>query len=283
MTQISKPLSYSSTVTLSNGVEMPVLGLGTFQSPRGDATRNAVLWALEAGYRHIDTAALYDNEEDVGKAIQASGIPREEIFITTKLWNSDQKYDDALKAYQRSLDKLGIDMADLHLVHWPIRETRLEAWNALVHLYREHKVRAVGVSNYSVRHIVEAMAEETPTPMVNQFELNPFNTRPDLVSFCQKEGIQVESWGPLVRGTKWDDPVLNAAADVHGKTVAQVLIRWGLQRGFVVIPKSIHRERIIENANVFDFELTPDEMAHINALNEGLHTIRPAFMQGEWE
>lgn len=277
-----KKMDLTSTVTLNNGVEMPVLGLGTFQSNRGEETRRAVLWALEAGYRHIDTAAVYNNEEDVGLAIRESGVPREEIFVTTKLWNNDQGLEATPHAYEKSLKRLGLDYVDLYLVHWPIKGTRLEAWRALTCLYEQGRVRAVGVSNYTSRHLREALDAVPFVPAVNQFEISPFNTRQGLVNDCQNWKIQVESYSPLARGKKLDDPLVVAVANRHGKSPAQVLIRWALEKGFVVIPKSVRRDRIIENASVFDFALAPEEVRALDNLNQDLHTINPPWMVGEW-
>jgi diketogulonate reductase-like aldo/keto reductase len=276
-------LSLTSTVKLNNNVEMPVLGLGTFQSERGNTTQNAVRWALEAGYRHIDTAAIYHNEQDVGVAIHDSSIPRSEVFVTTKLWNSDHRFDSALRAFDRSLEMLGMEYVDLYLVHWPVPPHRAEAWRALLRLYEEGRCRAIGISNYLVRHLQEILVDTPVIPTVNQFELSPFLTRTELVNFCQAQGIQVESYSPLARGTKLKDPSVGSIAAQHGKTPAQVLIRWALQKGVVVIPKSVHQERIIENASVFDFSLTPEEIALLDGLDEEFQTIRPSFMRGEWD
>lgn len=276
-------LSLRSTVTLNNGVQMPVLGLGTFQSKSGGETRQAVLWALEAGYRHIDTAAAYGNEQDVGTAIGESGIPRQEIFITTKIWNADQGYESTLRAYDASCRRLGVEMVDLLLIHWPIRDRRADTWRALVHLYQQGRVRAVGVSNYTITHLRELLMDSPVVPAVNQYETSPFNTRQALADFCREHGIQVESYSPLVRGRKLDDPALAEIAGRYGKTPAQVLIRWALEKGMVVIPKSVRRERIIENSAVFDFALTPADMQRLDGLNENLHTIRPPWMTGEWD
>lgn len=276
-------LTIQSTVTLNNGVQMPMLGLGTFQSENGETARDAVLWALEAGYRHIDTAALYANEESVGEAIKASGIPREQIFVTTKVWNGDQGYETTLRAFDTSLKRLNMDYVDLYLVHWPIRETREETWRALLKIAEGGRVRAIGVSNFVVRHLKELLAWSPVVPAVNQFEIHPYLTRVELVDFCKQQGIQVESYSPLVRGKKFNDPTLMAVAQRCGKSPAQVMVRWSLQKGLVVIPKSVRRERILENADVYDFEISAADMAVLDALNENLHTIRPGFMEGEWE
>ncbi len=276
-------LNQTSTVMLNNGIAMPVFGLGTFQSERGEVTRNAVQWALEAGYRHVDTAAAYGNEVDVGWAIRESGVPREQIFITTKLWNSDQGFDSTLRAYDESLERLGMDYVDLYLIHWPIKGTRLDAWRALARLSEEKRVRAVGVSNYTIRHLQELLDGSYVVPAVNQFEISPFLTRQVLVDFCREKHIQVESYSPLARGKKWDDPVVKALANRYGKTPAQIMIHWALEKGYVVIPKSVHRERIVENASVFDFALNTEDMQRLDGLNENLRTINPPWMKGEWD
>jgi len=280
---MTNPLSLTSTVRLNNNVEMPVFGLGTFESEQGKTTRDAVLWALEAGYRHIDTAAIYRNEQDVSAAIRASGIPRVEIFVTTKLWNREQQYDAALRAFDQSLARLGMDYIDLYLIHWPVPPYRADAWRALCHLYEQGRCRTIGMSNYTIRHLKEVLADSPLVPAVNQFELSPFLTRTALVDFCCQKGIQVESYSPLARGAKLGDPTVVAVAKQHGKTAAQVLIRWALQKGYVVIPKSVNRARIIENASVFDFSLTQKDVTILDGLNEDFRTIRPGFMQGEWD
>ncbi len=276
-------LSLHSTVTLNNGVEMPVLGLGTFQSKNGGETRQAVSWALEAGYRHIDTAAAYGNEEDVGAALRESGIPRQEIFVTTKIWNADQGFDSTLRAYDASCRRLGVDQVDLLLIHWPIRGKWMDTWRALVQLYQQGRARAVGVSNYTITHLRELLADSPVVPAANQYETSPFNTRRALADFCRARGIQVESYSPLVRGRKFGDPTLQAIAGQYGKTPAQVLVRWALEQSMVVIPKSVRRERIAENAAVFDFSLSAVDLERLDGLNEDLHTIRPPWMVGEWD
>ena len=270
-----------TTVTLNNGVKMPMLGLGTFQAEKGEAARSAVLWALEAGYRHIDTAAAYGNEQDVGQAIRESGIPRSEIFLTTKLWNNEQA--DALRAFDDGLKRLGLDYVDLYLVHWPLKDTRRAAWQAMVKIYESGRARAVGVSNYTPAHLQEAQSISSLVPAVNQFEISPFLTRPLVVDYCVQHNIQVESYSPLARGKKWGDPVIAGLAERHGKSAAQIMIRWALEKGYVVIPKSTRRERIIENASVFDFALTPQEIQQLDLLNQNARTINPPWMNGEWE
>lgn len=275
-------LSIDTTLPLNNGIHIPIFGLGTFRSGRGRETQDAVRWALEAGYRHIDTAMIYGNEQDVGEGLRQSGVPREEVFITTKVWNGDQGFDSTLRAYDESLARLGVETIDLYLIHWPIRETRAETWRALLRLYEEKRVRAIGVSNYTVRHLEELQAASPIVPVVNQFELHVYFQRKELVDYCQAKGIAVESYSPLTRGRKLDDPALGQIARGYGKTPAQVMIRWTLQRGCVIIPKSVHRERILENANVFDFEISLHDMQSLAQMDEGFQTIRPGFMEGEW-
>jgi diketogulonate reductase-like aldo/keto reductase len=275
-------LTLTTTVKLNNGVMMPLMGLGTFKSSPGKETRDSVLWALEAGYRHIDTATIYQNEEDVGAALRESGIPREQIFVTTKVWNGDQGYESTLRAYERSLQVMGLERVDLYLIHWPIPGTRADTWRALTRLYETGMVRAVGVSNYTVRHLKELEATSELVPAVNQFELHTYFQRKELVSACHKAGIQVESYSPLARGRKMDDPALISLADRYGKTPAQVMIRWGLQKGFVMIPKSVRRERIVENADVYDFELSDEDMSLLESFDVNMQIIRPGFMEGEW-
>ncbi|RPJ49602.1 MAG: aldo/keto reductase [Chloroflexi bacterium] len=276
-------LNINSKVKLNNGVEMLRFGLGTFQAEQGESTRSAVRWALEAGYRSIDTATAYGNEADVGQGIRESGVPREEIFITTKLWNSDQGYDSGLRAFDTSLKRLGLDYLDLYLIHWPLINTRADAWRALVRLYEEKRVRAIGVSNYTVRFLEKLLASSPVVPAVNQFEISPFLTRQALVEYCQAKGIQVESYSPLARGRRWNDPLVNEIAQSYNRTPAQVMIRWSLEKGYVVIPKSVKRERIIENASVFDFTLSAEDVQRLDGLNENARTINPPWMRGEWE
>ena len=275
-------LNITSTLKLNNGVEMPMFGLGTFLSERGDTTRKAVLHALEAGYRHIDTAAVYGNEADVGAGVRESGISRAELFITTKVWNDDQGYDSTLRAIDASLGRLKMDYVDLYLIHWPVTGKRADTWRALIHLYEQKRCRTIGVSNYTVRHLNELLPNSPLVPMANQFELHPFNSRKELVAFCQEKGIAVTSYSPLSRGRKLADPALAAIAARYHKTPAQLAIRWVLQQGIIVIPKSVHRERILENAQVFDFEIAPADMAAIDGLNENYSLISPDWAPEKW-
>lgn len=264
----------NSTARLNNGVEIPWIGLGVFRSHAGEETQQAVRWALEAGYRHIDTARIYGNEHDVGAAIRSSGIPRQEIFVTTKLWNEDHGYRRALQAVDESLHRLGLDYIDLYLIHWPVEGLRLETWQAMEAILKAGKARAVGVSNYMLRHMQELLDNCEVLPAVNQIELSPFNfqSRADLVALCRERGVALEAYSPLTKAAKLQDPVVRSIAAQHGKSPAQVLIRYAIDKDVVVLPKSSHRERIRENANVFDFQLTPENLATLDALNEGLIT-----------
>lgn len=268
----SLPLNgLSSRVRLGAGIEMPVLGLGVFQNPPGAETRQAVAWALEAGYRLIDTAAMYGNEADVGAAVRGSGIARSEVFVTTKLWHTDQGYDSAKRAARRSLEALNLDYIDLYLIHWPRANSpsdRLDSWRALEELQREGRCRAIGVSNYAIRHLEELAAHSPTRPAVNQVEFHPFVYDPELVEYCDRHGVQLEAYSPLTRNRRLDDARVAAIATTHRRSPAQVLLRWGLQHGVVEIPKSVRRERIRENAQVFDFELSPEEMRSLDALRD---------------
>ena len=265
----------NTVVTLNNGVKMPQFGLGVWQSPVGEATKNAVTWALQAGYRHIDTAAIYKNEADVGAGIRASGVPREQIFVTTKLWNADQGYESTLAAFEESRKKLGLDYVDLYLIHWPrgnaivAKEGKkyLDSWRAFEKLYAEKKVRAIGVSNFNIHHLEDIFAMCNVAPMVNQIELHPLNNQQKLRQYCKEHGIQVEACSPLGGGQLLLDNKLASIPEKYHRTVAQVILRWELQHNIVVIPKSVRRERIESNANVFDFELSAEDMAQIDAMN----------------
>ncbi|WP_134701042.1 aldo/keto reductase [Ammoniphilus sp. YIM 78166] len=259
-----------STTTLHNGVKMPWVGLGVFKVTDGEEVVHSVKAALEAGYRSIDTAAIYGNEEGVGRAIAESNIPREELFITTKVWNANQGYETTLAAFDESMEKLGLDYLDLYLIHWPLPShgKYVETWKALEKLYKDGRVRAIGVSNFKIHHLEDIMANCEMIPMVNQVEYHPrFNQR-ELHDFCKKHGIQLEAWSPLMQGGLLEDPTLVEIAKKYNKSTAQVIIRWDIQTGVVTIPKSVKPHRIAENADVFDFELTPEDMDQINALNQ---------------
>ncbi len=261
-------LHLQSTTTLSNGVDMPWFGLGVYKVEEGEQVVNSVKWAIEAGYRSIDTAALYQNEEGVGQAIKESGVPREELFITTKVWNSDQGYDTTLQAFDQSLSKLGLEYVDLYLVHWPVKGKYKDTWKALEKLHADGKVRAIGVSNFQIHHLEDLLADATVRPVVNQVELHPLLSQVELRNYCKEQGIQIEAWAPLAQGRLLDNSTLQTIADKHGKSIAQVLLRWDIQSGIVTIPKSINKERIVQNADIYDFELSDEEMKQIDNLNE---------------
>lgn len=263
-------MSLSSTIPMNNGVDIPVLGLGVFKVPDREAY-GVVSKALEIGYRHIDTAAYYQNERGVGRAIRDSGLAREEVFVTTKLWYTDNSYSRALDACDRSLEALGMDYVDLYLVHWP-RGDRDEAWRAMERILDEGKARAVGVSNYLIRHLDGIASHSAVVPAIDQVEFSPFLYQKELLSYCRDKGIVLEAYSPLTRGRRLDDPRLVEMARKYGRTPAQLLIRWVLQKGMVAIPKSVHEERMRENASVFDFEISSDDESEMDSFNEGLHT-----------
>jgi len=271
MSTLTRP---DSTVELRGGVPIPVIGLGVFRARAGGETAAAVQAALRAGYRHIDTARIYGNETDVGKGLRASGIDREQVFVTTKLWNDDQGFRPTLDAFEASRRRLGLDVIDLYLVHWPVLGKRLDTWRAMEHLLETGKVRAIGVSNYMVRHLDELLARTESPPAVNQIELSPYNgaSRREVLDLCAANQIAVEAYSPLTKGRKLADPPLVAIATRHGKSTAQVLIRWVLQKGFIVLPKSSRPQRITANADVFDFDLTDNDMSALDALDQGLVT-----------
>ncbi|ANB58917.1 aldo/keto reductase family protein [Anoxybacillus sp. B7M1] len=260
--------SITDSALLSNGVKMPWLGLGVYKVSNGDEVVKAVRTALEIGYRHIDTASFYENEEGVGQAIKESGIPREQLFITTKVWNTEQGYEETLQAFKRSANKLGLEYVDLYLVHWPVKETYKETYRALEKLYKEGFVRAIGVSNFHIHHLENLMTDCEIKPMVNQVEYHPRLTQQELHAFCRKHQIQLEAWSPLMRGVLLEEPILVDIANKYGKSPAQVILRWDLQNQVVTIPKSVTPQRIKENAEIFDFELTAEEMERIHSLNQ---------------
>ncbi len=262
----------TSKIELATGACIPQVGLGVWQSPQGAPTREAVTAALELGYRHIDTARVYRNEHDVGAAIKASSVPRELVFVTTKLWNEDQGYDSAQGALDASLEHLGLAYVDLYLIHWPVQGLRRESWRALEQAFGDGRARAIGVSNYLVPHLRELLGEAKVLPHVNQIELSPFLQRRDTRALCREHGIVVEAYSPLTRGKRLADPTIVSVAHAIGRTPAQVLLRWSIQHGNVVLPKSIRRERIAENAAVFDFSLDEATMNRLDALEAGLAT-----------
>ncbi|MPZ64189.1 MAG: aldo/keto reductase [Pseudonocardiaceae bacterium] len=258
------------TITLNNGVQIPQLGFGTFQVPP-DQTAHAVRTALDAGYRSIDTAAAYRNEPGVGEAIASSGLRRDELFVTTKLWNSDHGYDQALRALDASLDKLQLDYVDLYLIHWPqpANDDFVATWQAFEKITAAGRARAIGVSNFKAPHIRMLLEETGTVPAVNQIELHPNLTQPDMRAFHREHGIATEAWSPLAQGGVLSDPAVTGLAGKYGKTPAQVILRWHLQLGNIVIPKSVTPERIASNLDVFDFELAGDDVEVISELDTG--------------
>ena len=257
-----------STTTLSNGVEMPWLGLGVFKVEEGTELVNVVKTAIEHGYRSIDTAAIYGNESSVGKGIQEAQVERKELFMTSKVWNSELGYEKTLVAFDESITKLGLDYLDLYLIHWPVEGQFKEAWRALETLYEEGKAKAIGVSNFQPHHLEELMKDAKIKPMINQVEYHPRLSQKEVQAFCQKHDIQMEAWSPLMQGELLENAELQEIADRYNKSVAQVILRWDLQNGVVSIPKSTKAHRIAENADVFNFELTSEDMEQINKLNQ---------------
>jgi len=262
-------LTINARFTLNNGVKMPVLGLGTWEAT-GHKGKQAVLWALEAGYRLVDTAAIYGNEREVGEAIRESSILREDIFITTKLWPSEMGYESGLEAFEASRRRLGFECVDLYLIHWPgeDRGRRLEAWRALEKLLADGRCRAIGVSNFFVQELREILDRGGTAPAVNQVSFSPFKQQREVHAFCESRGIRLEGYSPLTRGRRLDDTTIRSIAKSYRKTPGQIMLRWAIQKGVIVIPKSVHRERIIENADIFGFVISDADMAVLNKLDE---------------
>jgi diketogulonate reductase-like aldo/keto reductase len=267
-------MDINTKVSLNNGVNIPIIGLGVFQSPAGAVTKQAILDSLEAGYRHVDTARIYGNESDVGKAVAESGLSREEVFITTKLWNADQGYEPTLDACEISLGKMDLDYVDLYLMHWPVEGRRLESWTAMEELLSKGLCRAIGVSNFMVHHLEELLEKAHVVPAINQIEMSPYNylQRKETLDLCHSTGIVIEAYSPLTKGKKLKDPRLVEIAEKYGKSTAQLLIRWALEKQYVVLPKSVNKDRIVENANVFDFTISEGDMATLDTFNEDLAT-----------
>ena len=261
-------MGLQDTVTLNNGVKMPRLGLGVYKS--GEGTGQAVKWALEAGYRMVDTAAYYGNEAQVGRAVRESGIPREEVFVTTKMWNNEQRDNNQLHAFEESLKKLDLGYIDLYLIHWPVPGKFCDTWKYMEDFLASGKVKAIGVSNFLVHHLEELAAVSKTVPAVDQFECHPFLTREDLREYNKAHGIQSEAWSPLGRGIILESRSIQEIAKAHHKTPAQITLRWDYQNGIVTIPKSVDRSRIKENASIFDFTLNDDEMEVISDLDKGV-------------
>ncbi|KOS63173.1 aldo/keto reductase [Lysinibacillus agricola] len=258
------------TITLNNGLQMPGMGLGVFQI-ENDTTAEIVKNAIEVGYRSIDTAAIYGNEAGVGdgirQALASTGLKREELFITSKVWNDSLSFEETIAAYEESLEKLGLDYLDLYLIHWPGKNKYEEAWKALEDLYEEGKIKAIGVCNFHVEHLQNLLTFARITPVINQVEFHPRLQQAELRSFCEEHNIQLEAWAPLMQGGLLEDETISKIAKKYGKSNPQVILRWDIQNGIVTIPKSVRKERMIQNAEIFDFTLTDEEVAIINAMN----------------
>ncbi|WCR28760.1 aldo/keto reductase [Paenibacillus thiaminolyticus] len=261
-----------SRTRLNNGIDMPWMGLGVFKVEEGSELVEAVKAAVKHGYRSIDTAAVYANETSVGQGIREAlaenGLNREDLFITSKVWNADLGYESTLAAFETSLKKLGLDYLDLYLIHWPVASKYKDAWRALEKLYKDGRVKSIGVSNFQVHHLEDLMKDAEIIPVVNQVEFHPLLNQKELRDFTKKHGIQLEAWSPLMQGELLNHPLLKEIADKYGKSIAQVILRWDLQHGVVTIPKSTKEHRIVENASLFDFELSPEDMDRIDGLNE---------------
>jgi diketogulonate reductase-like aldo/keto reductase len=268
------------SVMLNDGNRMPMFGLGTFRMSGQDAKRS-VKFALKKGYRMIDTAAMYDNEVFVGKAIRESGLAREDVFITTKLWTSDEGYESAHKAFEKSLMNLGMDYVDLYLIHWPVKGRYMESWKAMTEIKLSGRARSIGVSNFQMHHLREILGHFDTPPAVNQVEFHPHLYQRELLDYCRNNGIEVTAWAPLMRGEVIGMEPIERLARKYGKTPPQIALRWNIQHGLIIIPKSVREERIIENSEIFDFELTDDEMKMIDALGTdrrlGPHPDRFSF------
>jgi diketogulonate reductase-like aldo/keto reductase len=263
--------SLSDTFVLNNGIDIPCIGFGTWQTPDGKVAADSVKYAVETGYRHIDTAAIYGNEKSVGQGIRESGIDRKELFVTTKLWNTNRGYDTTLKAFDESLDNLGLDYVDLYLIHWPCNKAdgakvNSDTWRAFEKLYREGRIRAIGVSNFLVHHLRSLLDSVELVPAIDQIEFHPGQMQPETVSFCKSHGILVQAWSPLGTGRMLNNPVLADIAAKYNKSVAQLCIRWVLQNGALPLPKSVTPSRIKENADVFDFEISDADMLTVNSM-----------------
>lgn len=262
-------MNLSSAKRLNNGVAMPFVGLGVWLA-KHDETVQAVKWALEAGYRHIDTARVYKNEAAVGQGLRESGLPRDQVFITTKLWNDDMRAGRQMEAFEESLEALGTEYVDLYLLHWAVDDVYIPSWNVLEKIYAQGRAKAIGVCNFQRHHLERLMEGATVKPAINQFECHPYLTQEPLIAFCEKEGIACEAWGPLGgKGSPLvDDPGLASIGEKYGKSAAQVILRWNVQRGVIVLPKSVHKERILANSRIFDFTLNDADMKAVSAMNK---------------
>lgn len=257
----------SNRVKLNNGSEMPWLGLGVYRMTDEPQTESAIQTALEIGYRSIDTAAFYKNETSVGKAIRASGIPRRLLFLTTKVWNSDLRQQRVLAAFEKSLERLGVDYIDLYLIHWPVPGFYQQAWKDLETIYASGRAKAIGVSNFLPHHLDTLLEDASVVPAVNQVEFHPYLVQPELLEYCRRKQIRVEAWAPLMRGQVFTNPTIRRLAEKYQRTPAQIILRWDLQHGVVTIPKSVQPERLAENAHIFDFELSAEDIRAIDSLD----------------
>lgn len=257
----------TGTVELNNGIKMPYLGLGTYLTNDGPEVINSIQYALDAGYRLVDTASFYQNEAGVGKALKEYGIEREQVFVTTKLWNDQQGFEQTLKAYDESLKKLDMDYIDLYLVHWPVTGKFKETWKAFEKIYNEGRVKAIGISNFLEVHLDQLLPDVEVMPMVNQMEFHPYLIQQSLLDKCNANKIQYQAWGPLMQGRVFEIPLLKQIGKKYRKNQVQVVLRWSLQRGVLTIPKSVNQARVDSNADIFDFELTNEDMAAINSLD----------------
>lgn len=255
------------TVKLANGVAMPYFGLGVWRTNEGTEVENSVKWALESGYRHIDTAAIYENERGVGNAIKASGIPRNELFITTKAWNENQRKNTVIEGFEKSLELLQTDYVDLYLIHWPVKEKFTSTWKVMEDIYRSGKARAIGVSNFLQHHLEDIFRVAEIRPMVNQMECHPYLVQQPLIDFCQSHNIIYEAWRPIMHGMVNELPLFIELSKKYKKMPVHIVLRWNLQKGIVTIPKSVHKDRIESNADIFDFELSDEDIQRIDALD----------------
>lgn len=266
---MKKITDINSTFQLHNGVNMPYLGLGTYQSDNDQEVVDAVKYALQIGYRHIDTASIYGNEEGVGRGLKESGVPRKDIFVVSKVWNNDQGYESTLKAFEASLARLDLDYLDLYLIHWPVSGKYKDTWRALEKLYKEKRVRAIGVSNFMRHHLKDLLDSAEIVPMVDQMEFHPYVVQQELLDYCTSKSIQYEAWSPFMQGKLFTLDICDDMARKYNKSPAQIILRWNLQKGVVTIPKSTKPDRIRANADIFDFELTKDETDYLDSLDRG--------------
>lgn len=264
--------SLQDRIKLNNGVDMPGFGLGVYKAEDGKEVVEAVRTAVDHGYRLIDTASFYENERGVGEGIRESSVPRDDLFITTKVWNDEQGYDETMRAFERSLERLKLDYLDLYLIHWPVKEHFQDTWKAMERLYEEGVIKAIGVSNFHAHHLQKLFTKANVKPTVNQVEFHPHLTQNDVKAFCEKEEIQMEAWSPMKKGRLFDDPTIVEIAERHGKSPAQIILRWDVQHKVITIPKSVTPSRIRDNADIFDFSLSQDEMEQINRLNKNERT-----------